>query len=540
MTPEPGTAGADDLRAPRRHTGAAAALVALGIFGSRLLGLVRNSLIARFLGASMAADAWTVAFKVPNTLQNLFGEGALSAAFVPVYARLLAAGEDAEADRVAGAVAAVLGLAMAVFVAAGILAAPLLIYAIAPGFAGRERELTVELTRILFPGAGLLTMSAWCLGVLNSHRRFLVAYAAPMAWNLSLIAALLWRGALPDKERVVAIMAWASVGGSALQFLVQIPTVRAVAPRVRVALDTASANVRRIMRNFGPAFMSRGVVQISSFIDQILTSFLPTGIPAVFGFANTLYLLPVSMFGVSVSVAELPEMARAAAAGHDADDMLRGRIDAGLRRIAFLVVPSAVAFVTLGDVLIRVVYEHGHFTSSDAMYTWAVLCGSAVGLLAGTLGRLYSSTYYALHDTRTPLRYAVIRVALTAALGVTFAFGVPRWLGIDAHWGAAGLSASAGISAWVEFTLLRRGLNRRIGRTGVPDRFMAVCWALALASAALAVAVQEATQGWRRMIAGVAVIAVYGAVYVGGAMLLRVPEARHIVGGFARRLRANR
>ncbi|MDE3216299.1 MAG: murein biosynthesis integral membrane protein MurJ [Gemmatimonadota bacterium] len=540
MTPEPGTAGADDLRAPRRHTGAAAALVALGIFGSRLLGLVRNSLIARFLGASMAADAWTVAFKVPNTLQNLFGEGALSAAFVPVYARLLAAGEDAEADRVAGAVAAVLGLAMAVFVAAGILAAPLLIYAIAPGFAGRERELTVELTRILFPGAGLLTMSAWCLGVLNSHRRFLVAYAAPMAWNLSLIAALLWRGALPDKERVVAIMAWASVGGSALQFLVQIPTVRAVAPRVRVALDTASANVRRIMRNFGPAFMSRGVVQISSFIDQILTSFLPAGIPAVFGYANTLYLLPVSMFGVAVSVAELPEMARAAAAGREADAMLRGRIDAGLRRVAFLVVPSAVAFVALGDVLIRLVYEHGHFTAADAMYTWAVLGGAAVGLLAGTLGRLYSSTYFALHDTRTPLRYAVIRVGLTAALGVTFAFGVTRWLGIDAHWGAAGLSASAGISAWVEFTLLRRGLNRRIGWTGVPDRFMATCWALALASAALAVTVQDVTQGWRRMIAGVVVIAVYGAAYVGGALLLRVPEARQILGGFARRFRAAR
>ncbi|HVA57528.1 MAG TPA: murein biosynthesis integral membrane protein MurJ [Gemmatimonadaceae bacterium] len=537
---EPRPHGAADHRAPRTHTGAAAALVATGILASRVLGLIRNSLIARYLGTTVAADAWTAAFKVPNTLQNLFGEGALSAAFVPVYARLLGAGEDAEADRVAGAVAAILGLTIAVFVLVGILAAPQLIYAIAPGFSGARRALTVTLTRILFPGAGFLALSAWCLGVLNSHRKFLIAYTAPIAWNLSLIVALLWWGPGADKAHVVTVMAWASVCGSMLQFAVQLPAVRKVAPRLRVAFEATSTNVREIIRNFGPAFVSRGVVQISSFIDQILTSFLPIGMPAVFGFANTLYLLPVSMFGAAISVAELPEMSRATAEEHEAGGTLRPRIDAGLRRIAFLVVPSAVAFVTLGDVLIRVVYEHGHFTAIDAVYTWAVLCGSAVGLLAGTLGRLYSSTYYALRDTRTPLRFAVIRVALTMVLGATFAFGVPRWFGLDPHWGAAGLSASAGLAAWVEFTLLRRRLNARIGETGLPARFTITLWGLAAASAVLALLVQRSTGDWRRMAAGVAVIAVYGTAYMGGAMLLRVPEAHGIVSGFTRRFRPGR
>ncbi|MGA9836395.1 MAG: murein biosynthesis integral membrane protein MurJ [Gemmatimonadaceae bacterium] len=540
MVREPRPHGAADHRAPRTHTGAAAALVATGILASRVLGLIRNSLIARYLGTTVAADAWTAAFKVPNTLQNLFGEGALSAAFVPVYARLLGAGEDAEADRVAGAVAAILGLTIAVFVLVGILAAPQLIYAIAPGFSGARRALTVTLTRILFPGAGFLALSAWCLGVLNSHRKFLIAYTAPIAWNLSLIVALLWWGPGADKAHVVTVMAWASVCGSMLQFAVQLPAVRKVAPRLRVAFEATSTNVREIIRNFGPAFVSRGVVQISSFIDQILTSFLPIGMPAVFGFANTLYLLPVSMFGAAISVAELPEMSRATAEEHEAGGTLRPRIDAGLRRIAFLVVPSAVAFVTLGDVLIRVVYEHGHFTAIDAVYTWAVLCGSAVGLLAGTLGRLYSSTYYALRDTRTPLRFAVIRVALTMVLGATFAFGVPRWFGLDPHWGAAGLSASAGLAAWVEFTLLRRRLNARIGETGLPARFTITLWGLAAASAVLALLVQRSTGDWRRMAAGVAVIAVYGTAYMGGAMLLRVPEAHGIVSGFTRRFRPGR
>ncbi|MGH7689375.1 MAG: lipid II flippase MurJ, partial [Gemmatimonadaceae bacterium] len=422
----------------------------------------------------------------------------------------------------------------------GVLAAPWLIYAIAPGFTGDRRTLTIALTRILFPGAGLLVLSAWCLGILNSHRKFLVSYSAPIAWNVVLIAVLLWRGSLADKSNVVAELAWASVVGSFLQFAVQLPAVRRLVPRLRLALRCGGASVREVRRNFGPVLVSRGVVQISSYIDQFLTSFLPGGMVAIFGFATTLYVLPVSLFGQSISVAELPEMSRATIADHEAGDLLRPRLNAGLRRIAFLVVPSAVAFVAIGDVLTRVVFEHGHFTATDAVYTWAVLCGAAVGLLAGTLGRLYSSTYYALRDTRTPLRFAVVRVALTTVLGALFAFAVPRALGIDAHWGAAGLSASAGMAAWVEFVLLRSRLSARIGVTGLPGRFVITLWGLAVASAGIAIAVQRATVGWGRMAGGVLVIAVYGTAYLAGAVVLRVPEALGMIGGILRRVRVAR
>ena len=172
-SPPPASAGAP---APRERSGRAATLVATGILLSRLAGLVRQHFLARYLGLSDAADAFNAAFRIPNFLQNLFGEGVLSASFIPVYARLRASGEEDEAARVASAVLSLLAVATSVLVLLGIAATPLLIAVIAPGFSGAKRELTITLVRILFPGAGLLVLSAWCLGVLNSHRRFQITY----------------------------------------------------------------------------------------------------------------------------------------------------------------------------------------------------------------------------------------------------------------------------------------------------------------------------------------------------------------------------
>src|SRR5438094_5615241 len=173
------------------RTGKSAIFVATGILISRLAGLVRARVFSHYFGLqSDAADAFNAAFRIPNFLQNLFGEGALSASFIPVYAALVARGERKDADRVAGAVGALLALVVAVLVLVGVLATPLLIAAIAPGFTGEKRELTIQLVRILFPGAGLLVLSAWCLGVLNSHHRFLLSYTAPVVWNAAMIATL--------------------------------------------------------------------------------------------------------------------------------------------------------------------------------------------------------------------------------------------------------------------------------------------------------------------------------------------------------------
>jgi putative peptidoglycan lipid II flippase len=500
--------------------------VAAGILLSRLAGLVRLRVFAHFFGLqSDAADAFNAAFRIPNFLQNLFGEGALSASFIPTYAALVSRGEGREADRVAGAVGALLALVVAALVLAGIMAAPVLIAVIAPGFTGMKRALTIELVRILFPGAGLLVLSAWCLGVLNSHHRFLLSYAAPVMWNAAMIATLAMFGASSSLPRLAVLLAWGSVAGSALQFAVQVPAVLRVAPDVRVALDVASEHVRSVVRNFVPVFISRGVVQVSAYVDALLASLLPTG--AVTGLANAqlLYTLPVSLFGMSVAAAELPSMS--GDAGVDAG-ALRARLDRGLRQIAFFVVPSAMAFLALGDVIAAALLQTGRFRYEDAVYVWGILAGSAVGLLASTLGRLYASTYYALRDTRTPLDFAIVRVALTTVLGYTFAIPVPRWLGIPPLWGAAGLTASAGLAGWVEMLLLRRTLNRRIGRTGLPAPYVARLWLSAVLAAAIAWGVRAALPPMHPVFIAALVLAPYGAVFFAAALGLGVPEARAV------------
>ena len=281
-----------------------------------------------------------------------------------------------------------------------------------------------------------------------------------------------------------------------------------------------------------PAFISRGVVQLSAYIDSLLASLLPTG--AVTGLTNAslLYTLPVSLFGVAVAASELPAMAGAAggasldAAGAEA---VRQRLDAGLRRIAFFVVPSSVAFLTLGDVVAGAVLQTGRFTADDATYVWAILAGSSMGLVAQTLGRLYSSTCYALRDSRTPLRFALVRVTITIVLGYLFAIPLPHLLGIGARWGAAGLTLSAGLAGWVEMYLLRRVLRGRIGSTGMPTMYVVSLWAAALTGAAVGWGVKLALPPVYPILQGAAVLLPYGATYVGVALALRVPEAKAII-----------
>src|SRR5262245_26461332 len=312
---------------PRARRGAVS--VAAGILLSRLAGLVRLQVFAHYFGLeSDAADAFNAAFRIPNFLQNLFGEGALSASFIPVYAALVARGERKQADQVAGAVGALIAVVVALLVLAGVLATPLLIAVIAPGFTGDKRELTIQLVRILFPGAGLLVLSAWCLGVLNSHHRFLLSYTAPVMWNAAMIATLVAFGASSSLPRLAVLLAWGSVVGSFIQFAVQVPVVMRVAPDLRFAIDLASEQVRIVARNFVPVFISRGVVQVSAYIDALLASLLPTG--AVTGIANAqlLYTLPISLFGMSVAAAELPTMSGEAAANAGGHEALRRRLDA--------------------------------------------------------------------------------------------------------------------------------------------------------------------------------------------------------------------
>jgi putative peptidoglycan lipid II flippase len=532
---EPAGVAAEERSAASEGGGTGAARVALGILVSRITGLIRERAIAHYFGNSAVADAFRAAIRIPNLLNNLLGEGVLSAAFVTVYAKLRAQGRDEEANEVANAVFGMLALVSAMGVLAGVALTPFLIDVIAPGFSGDKRDLTIRLVRILFPSTGLLALSAWCLGILNSHRRFLLSYLAPVALNATMIAALVTLGYAKQTELAV-YLAWAAVAGSVLQLLVQVPRVMELLGRFRPSLDTHLPQMRVVARNFVPVFLSRGVVQISSYIDSMIASLLPTGAVAALGYAQTISLLPISLFSMSVSAAELPALSSATGSTEQVAEVLRVRLTAGLRRIAFLVVPSAVAFLLLGDIIAGALYQSGRFHRADSVYVWGVLAGSSVGLLASALGRLYSSAYYALLDTRTPLKYAAVRVAITTVAGVVAALFLPDALNLDRKWGVAGLTASAGLAGWVEFYLLRRGLTRYIGLVSVPAKLMVKLWSVALIAAAGAYGIKRAVGTNHPLPLAVVALGVYAAVYWLGTLAAGVEEVREIGAWLLRRL----
>jgi putative peptidoglycan lipid II flippase len=533
---DPRAAAEEDGRLERKHAASNrhATLVASGILLSRIAGLLRDRVFAYYFGSSDAADIFRAAFRIPNLLQNLFGEGALSASFIPVYANLLARGKEDEADEVASAVFCMLALAMSCLVLAGILAAPFLTAVIAPGFTGEKLDRTIGLVRILFPGAGLLAISAWCLGILNSHRRFFISYSAPVAWNVMMILSMVAFGGRLDQIALTKVLAWGSVAGSALQIGVQLPFVLRLMRRFSALIGLAKESVRTVVRNFPPMLVSRGVVQISAYIDTLIASFLPTGALAAIVYAQTLYTLPVSLFGMSVSAAELPAFSSALGDADEVSAYLRVRLNAALRSIAFFVVPSVMAFLVLGDVVAAAIYQTGRFGRQDSVYVWAILAGYAIGLLATTCGRLYASAFYALRDTRTPLGFAVLRVLLAASLGYAAALHLPHFLGLEARWGTAGLAASAGIAGWLELALLRGALNRRIGATGLSASFAGRLWVAAAVAAAAGWGVKLAMHGDHPIKLAAACLGLYGAVYFSMTAALRVPEMGRLVGKAAR------
>ncbi len=522
----------------RRRPGGALA-VAAGIFLSRIAGLVRERAFAHYLGLSPALDAFRAALRIPNFLQNLLGEGVLSASFIPVYARLLAEGRTAEASRVARAVGTLLALVASLITLVGVLAAEPLVGVLVPGFSGETRELTITLVRILFPGVALLVMSAWCLGVLNSHRKFFLSYVSPVLWNTALIATAIVAGRrLAGYDDQIAVwLSWGAVIGSAAQFLVQLPTVIALLGGLRPSLAVRDEGVTKTLNAFVPVFIGRGSVQISAFIDNLIASYLGKGIIAAIGNAQTLYTLPVSLFGMAVSAAELPEMSSATGDERARAEHLQNRLRSALRRVVFLVVPSAIAFIAIGGSIIALLFQSGRFTAHDTEVVWIILAGSAIGLSAGTQGRLLGSAFYALGDPKPPLHAALVRVAITGVLGYAFALPIRHWLGYSPTWGAFGLTASAGFAAWVEFVLLDRWLGRRIGKVPIPVRLGVGALGAALIAGAAGFGANHLASelGARSWAAALVAIPVFGVVYLGIMAIARVPETSAITRRFLRR-----
>jgi len=536
---------------PSKSRGSFAVLVAAGIFLARISGFVREKVFAHFLGNSDAAGIYRAAIRIPNVLQNLFGEGVLSASFIPVYARLLAENDEKTAGRVAGIVASLLALTISVLVLIGVLLTPWLLIIIAPGYHGAIRELTITVVRIMWPGVGLLVLSAWCLGILNSHHKFFLSYVAPVFMNIVMIATLLLFGGRTNDQSLVVIAAWGFVCGAFVQFAIQIPAVFRYGKHLHFAIDMTLEPVREVIRNFTPVIVGRGVVQLSGYIDNLLATLLGTAAVSALSYAQIISFLPISLFGMSVAASELPQMSGMLGTHDEIAEAMRKRLARGLRQIAFFVVPSVVAFILIGNVIVAALYQGGRFHATDTLLVWYILAGSTVGLLAVTLGRLYSSAFYALRDTRTPLRFAMIRVGLTAALGWVFALPLRPLLirlleiarvplplvgGDTKALGSIALTATAGVAGWVEFLLLRRSLSTRIGTARIPPMYLASLWAAAVLAGGLGALANRFTMAHLPPILnGIAICGLFGAVYFAAAIFLGVPEARGTLSRFTRR-----
>ena len=550
-------------RRPRRASGSL--LVALGIGASRLAGLGRETVASRLLGNTAAGDAFAVAMRIPNMLQNLLGEGVLSASFVPVYSRLLdeadsEGGDREDPGRVAGAVAAALmaivGLAVALFVT---LARPIT-FVLAPGIVGDERfDLAVSLVRITAVGTGFAVLSAWCLGVLNSHRRFFVSYAAPVLWNAVQVGALVVAWILVfDLDGVARTLAWGVAGGGLAQLLVQLPLTVRLARGLRLRWMRGHAGLREIRRRFGPALLGRGVVQVSAFLDQILATLLATGAIAALFRAQILYLLPVSLFAMSIAAAELPEMSQLA----DDPVALAHRTRLAMRRVAFWMLMTAVIYVAAGDLVVGLLFEGGVFGSADTVLVWFVVGTYALGLPATGVSRVLQNACYARGDTAGPARIAAIRVAVAAAVGTVVMFPLDRIVvgpdgllgaadAIGLAWalpaaeralddvvrlGAVGLALGSALGAWTEIVLL----SQRFGAPDAVRSALAAPAAAAAASFATTAALKLLVDGWPVILSAPVVAAAAVGVYTVVAYRSGVAEAHLLLQPLRRALWTSR
>jgi putative peptidoglycan lipid II flippase len=436
----------DDRSTSARATG----VVMVGILASRLLGLVREQVVALYFGRSGELSAFWAAFKVPNLFRVLLGEGNLSASFIPVLSSQLARGDPLAGRRTADALLGFLLLGVGLFTALGILLAPLLAVVVAPGFEGPLRELVARLIRILFPLSALLIVGAWCMGVLHAHGRFFWPNFAPVF--LSAVSALSLVLLLDHWRRpAIELLAWGTVAGGLVQLLVQLPGSIEAAGGLRPRLAWRDPGLHRVLALFGPMLLGTGVAQINSLVETQIASFLDPEAVSTLQYAVRLYTLPLSLFGTSVAMAALPSFSRESAAG-DPSRLGEGISEAWLRALFFLV-PSTVALAGFGGPLVRLVFERGAFTAADTEAVTGVITLYALGLVAFASVRIFSQAFYALQDSRTPTRLSILALVLNTALSVLLAWRM----------GTTGIALASSLAAFASVLLLGGVLVRRVG-----------------------------------------------------------------------------
>lgn len=522
-------------------------LVAAGILLSRIAGLLREVAISAYLGVGATADVFKAALRIPNLLQNLLGEGVLSASFIPVYSRLL--DEDRRAaQRLAGNVLGLLIAVMAALVAVGVLLARPLTMVITPGFSGERLELTVTLLRIMFPGIAFLVLSAFCTGILNSHRHFFLSYVSPVMWNATQIAIVVTAGIVGATQVGIAhALAWGVVVGAVLEVAIQVPSVRRLTKGATLSLDRSSPEVRDVLGRFGPVVLGRGVVQLISYLDLVLASLLAVGSISALTYGQVLYLLPISLFGMAVAAAELPELSRL---GRTSRQAIKDRLHLGMERITFYVAITAALYLFAGDVVVGALLQRGEFTAADSRLVWFVIAAFALGLLGTTRSRLLQNGLYALDRPKLVARIAIVRVAIAAVLGGLLMFPFDRFAIVGSsleqigqlhlgplpdglrlagdgppRLGIVGLALGAAASSWIEYRLLRGALEWRIGR--LPGLGHDSRWSLIAAAAAgvMAAGLRSISDDLPRLVAFGVVVVPAGLTYLAITATMAVSEA---------------
>jgi len=415
---------------------------------SRILGFVRDTVVARAFGAGLATDAFFVAFKIPNLLRRLFAEGAFSQAFVPILAEYKNRRGEADTRLLVDHVAGLLALALAVVTLLGIAAAPLIVYVSAPGFAATPDKfaLTVDLLRITFPYIFFISLVSLAGGILNTYSRFSVPALTPALLNLTFIGFALL-GA-PYFDPPVKALAWAVFCGGVLQLAFQVPFLLRLKMMPRFKLNFRDAGVWRVMKQMGPAVFGVSIGQISLLINIVFASFLVSGSVSWLYYADRLMEFPTGLLGVALGTILLPSLAKHYA--NQSLDEYSKLLDWGLRLTLMLALPAAAALAVLAVPLIATLFHYGQFSVHDVMMTRNALVAYSVGLLGLILVKVLAPGFYARQNIRTPVKIAIIALAATQAMNFAFI----GWL---QH---AGLALAIGLGACLNAGLLYRKLRQ--------------------------------------------------------------------------------
>lgn len=419
-------------------------------FVSRILGFVRDTLIARAFGASMLSDAFIVAFKIPNLLRRISAEGAFSQAFVPILGEYKTQRGFDETHALINRVATWLGLILVVVTLLGMLAAPFIVTLVAPGFQANpaKMQLTVELLRITFPYVFFISLVSMAGGVLNTYNKFGIPAFTPVWLNVSMIAAVLWFADYFAEP--IKVLAWAVFVGGLLQLLFQIPFLKQIGLLPRLDFKRDDEGVWRILKLMGPALLGVSVAQISLILNTIFASFLATGSVSWLYYADRLMEFPTGVLGVALGTILLPSLSKAYASKDEGE--YGQLLDWGLRLTFILAAPAAVALAILATPLVSTLFFYGKFTPTDVAMTQQALIAYSVGLLGMILVKILAPGFYARQNIKTPVKVAIFTLVLTQLMNVLFVYGL--------HLNHAGLALALGLGACANAALLYYHLRK--------------------------------------------------------------------------------